>query len=87
MIKSEERKTEYCVIVQPRHREQSPYCFMGYAKNAEEAASTVLNSEWHKEVLDVKVSNEIEWNLATAKKYWEIYGEPKELFETEAILF
>lgn len=60
MVKSVERTTEYCVIVRPRHREQSPYCYKGYAKDEEEAASAVFNSDWHKEVLDVKVSNEIE---------------------------
>ena len=37
MVKSEERTTEYYVIVQPRHREQSPICYKGYAKDEEEA--------------------------------------------------
>lgn len=87
MVKSVERTTEYCVIVRPRHREQSPYCYKGYAKDEEEAASAVFNSDWHKEVLDVKVSNEIEWNSETAKKYWNEYGEPTENVETEVELF
>lgn len=87
MIKSEERQTEYYVIVQPRHREHSPYCYKGYAKDEEEAASAVFDSDWHKEVLDVKVSNEIKWNSETAKKYWKEYGEPTEIIDTEIRLF
>ena len=87
MVKSVERITEYCVIVRPRHREQSPYCYKGYAKDEEEAASAVFNSDWHKEVLDVKVSNEIEWNSETVKKYWKEYGEPTEKIDTEIRFF
>ena len=87
MIKSKERTTEYCVIVQPRHREHSPLCYKGYAEDEEEAASAVFNSDWHKEVLDVKVSNEIEWNSETAKKYWKEYGEPTEKIDTKIRLF
>ena len=87
MIKSEERTTEYCVIVQPRHREQSPYCYKGYAKDEEEAASAVFDSDWHKEVLDVKTSDELEWNTDIAKRYWEMYGEPTEVIDTEIRLF
>ena len=87
MIKSEKRITEYCVIVQPRHREQSPYCYKGYAKDKEEAASAVFNSDCHKGVLDVKVSDEIEWNSNTARKYWNEYGAPTEKIDTEIRLF
>ena len=71
MIKSKERTTEYYVIVQPRHREQSPICYKGYAKDEEEAVNAVFNSDWHKEVLDVKVSYKIEWNTDTAKRYFQ----------------
>lgn len=81
MIKSEKRTTEYCVIVQPRHREQSPICYKGYAKDKEE------NSDWHKEVLDVKVSYKIEWNTDTAKRYWNMYGVPTGTNHTEIRLF
>lgn len=74
MIKSKERMTEYCVIVRPRHREQSPICYKGYAKDEEEASCAVFNPDWHKEILDVKKSDEIVWNIDTAKMYWEKYG-------------
>ena len=87
MIKSKERTTEYCVIVQPRHREHSPICYKGYAKDEEEAASAVFDSDWHKEVLDVKAINKIEWNSDTAKKYWEKYGVPTGKIDTEIRLF
>lgn len=87
MIKSKERTTEYCVIVQPRHREHSPICYKGYAKDEEEAASAVFNYDWHKEVLDVKTSNIIEWNSETVKKYWEKYGVPTGKIDTEIRLF
>lgn len=87
MIKSAERATEYCVIVQPRHREHQPICYRGYAKDEEESASVVFDSDWHKEVLDVRVSDELEWNAETAKKYWKKYGEPTEEIETEVKLF
>ena len=87
MVKSEERTTEYYVIVQPRHREQSPYCYKGYAKDEEEAASAVFNSDCQKQVLDVKVSDEIEWNSNTARKYWKEYGEKKKKNDTEIRLF
>ena len=87
MIKSEERTTEYYVIVQPRHREHPPICYKGYAKDEEEASNSVFNSDWHKEVLDVRVSDELEWNDETAKKYWKKYGEPTEEIETEVKLF
>ena len=87
MIKSEERTTEYCVIIQPRNREHPPICYKGYAKDEEEASSAVFDYEWHKEVLEVKVSDEIEWNSETAKRYWKEYGEPTENVETEVKLF
>lgn len=87
MVKSKERTTEYYVIVQPRHREQSPICYKGYAKDEEEAVNAVFNSDWHKEVLDVKVSNEIKWNSETVKKYWKEYGEPTKDIDTEVKLF
>ena len=87
MIKSKERTTEYYVIVQPRHREQSPVCYKGYAKDEEEAVNAVFNSDWHKEVLDVKVSYKIEWNTDTAKRYWKMYGEPTEVIDTNVNLF
>lgn len=87
MIKSEERTTEYYVIVQPRYREHPPICYKGYAKDKEEASNSVFNSDWHKEVLDIRVSNEIEWNSETIKSYWKEYGEPKENVETEIKLF
>ena len=87
MIKSKERTTEYCVIVQPRHRGQSPICYKGYAKDEEEAVNAVFNSDWHKEVLDVKVSNEIKWNSETVKKYWKEYGEPTGKIDTKIRLF
>ena len=87
MIKSKERKMEYCVIVQPRHKKHPPICYKGYAKNEEEAASAVASSDWHKEVLDVKFSNEIEWNSDTAKEYWKEYGEPTMNVKTEVKLF
>ena len=87
MIKSKERTTEYYVIVQPRHREHSPICYKGYAKDEEEAASAVFNSDCHKQVLDAKASNEIEWNTDTAKRYWKMYGEPTEVIDTNVNLF
>lgn len=87
MIKSEERTTEYCVIIQPRYRERPPYCYKGYAKDTEEAINAVFNPEWHKEVLDVKSNCDITWNSDTLKKYWEMYGEPKDYVETEVRLF
>ena len=74
MIKSKERTTEYCVIAMPRHRENPPICYKGYAKDEEEAACAVFNSDWHKEILDVKKSKEIRWNLETIKMYWNMYG-------------
>lgn len=87
MIKSEERTIEYYVIIQPRHREHSPICYKGYAKDDEEASNAVFDSNFHKNVLDVKVSNEIEWNYETARKYWKEYGEPTEEIVTEVKLF
>ena len=83
MIKSKERTTEYYVIVQPRHREHSPICYKGYAKDEEEAASAVFNSDWHKEVLDIKASGEIEWDSETIKKYWKEYGNPTNRIDAE----
>ena len=87
MIKSEERTTEYYVIVQPRHREHPPICYKGYAKDEEEASNSVFNSDWHKEVLDVRVSDELEWNTETIKSYWKWYGIPTENIETDIRLF
>ena len=87
MVKSEERTTEYYVIVQPRHREHPPICYRGYAKDEEEAVSAVFDSDWHKQVLDVKVSNKIKWNADTVNNYWQEYGEPTENIETEERLF
>lgn len=87
MIKSRDRAIQYCVIVRPRHREQSPICYIGYAKDEEEAINAVFNSDWHKEVLDVKISNEIEWNADTARMYWKMYGKPTENIETDVELF
>ena len=76
MIKSEERNTEFCVIARPRYRDHPPICYKGYAKDKVEAANAVFNSDWHKEILDVKSSCEIEWNNNTIKEYWKKYGEP-----------
>lgn len=74
MIKSTELNKEYYVILQPRHREQSPIFMRGWAKDEEDAAISAFNSDWHKEVLDVvKVSN-IEITEDTCKKYWNMYG-------------
>ena len=87
MIKSKERTTEYYVIIQPRHREHPPICYRGYAKDEEEAVSAVFDSDWHKQVLDVKVSNKIKWNADTVNNYWKEYGEPTENIETEERLF
>ena len=87
MIKSEERTTEYCVIIQPRHREHPPICYKGYAKDKKEAMSTVFDSEWHKEVLDVRVSSELKWNVETIKSYWKWYGIPTGNIETDVRLF
>lgn len=87
MIKSENRTTEYCVIVQPRHREQPPVCYKGYAKDKEEAVNAVINADRHKEVLDVKVSDKLEWNTDTAKLYWKMYGKPTDNIDTEVRLF
>lgn len=87
MIKSKDRTTEYCVIVRPRHREQSPTCYKGYAKDEEEAACAVFNYDCHKEILDVKKSDEIEWDSDTVKKYWNMYGEPTENIEIDMELF
>lgn len=87
MIKSEERATEYCVVIQPRHREHPPICYRGYAKDEEEAVSAVFDSDWHKQLLDVKVSNKIKWNADTVNNYWQEYGEPTENIETEERLF
>lgn len=75
MVKAEERTIEYCVIVMPRHRENLPICYKGYAKDKEEAMNAVFNSDWHKEILDVKNSTQIQWNLETIKMYWNMYGE------------
>lgn len=83
MIKSKDRTTENCVIVRPRYREHSPICYKGYAKDEEEAACAVFNSDWHKEILDVKKSNEILWNLETVKLYWNMYGKPEEKYLQE----
>lgn len=74
MVRSEERKIEYCVIVMPRYRECPPICYKGYAKNEDEAENIVFNSNWHKEILDVKKSTEMQWNLETIKMYWSMYG-------------
>lgn len=87
MIKSEIRTTEYCVIVMPRHREQSPICYKGYAIDKEEAANAVFCPDWHKEVLDVKRSDEVEWNDDSVKKYWKLYGKPTDYINTEIRLF
>lgn len=87
MVKSSERKTEYYVVIRPRHREQAPICYKGYAKNEEEAVSVVFNPDFHKEVLDVKTSDDIEWNHNTVKEYWKQYGEPAEKIEIDVQLF
>ena len=64
------------------------YCFLrGETKDEEEAASAVFDSDWHKEVLDVKAINKIEWNSDTARKYWEKYGVPTGKIDTEIRLF
>lgn len=83
MMRSEERTTEYCVVIRPRHREQAPICYKGYAKDEEEAANAVFNPDWHKEVLDVKISDEFEWNTRTVKKYWKEYGNHAEDVEPD----
>ena len=44
MVKSEERTTEYYVIVQPRHREHSPICYKGYAKAYEQMQQSMDES-------------------------------------------
>lgn len=36
----------------------------------EEVASAVFNADWHKNVLDIKVSDETEWNSDTVRRYW-----------------
>lgn len=87
VIKSEERTTEYCVIIRPRYRDHPPICYKGYAKNEEEAANAVFNPDWHKEILDVKYNCEIEWNFDIAKKYWKMYGEPTNNVDTKVYLF
>lgn len=87
MVKSKDRTTEYCVIVRPRHREQAPICYKGYAKDEKEAVNTVFNPDWHKEIIDVKVSSDIEWNSDTIRKYWKEYGEPAENIKTDVELF
>lgn len=83
MIKSKDRATEYYVIVRPRYREHPPICYKGYAKDEREAVCAVFNSDWHKEILDVKKSNEIWWNLETVKLYWNIYGKSDEKYLEE----
>lgn len=87
MIKSKERIVEYYVIVQPRYREHPPICYKGYAKNEEEAINAVFNSEWHKNILDVKASNEMEWDFDTVKKYWKTYGNPIKSINLNVYLF
>ena len=58
-----------------------------YAKDEKEAISTVFDSEWHKEVLDVRVSDELEWNDETIKSYWKWYGIPTGNVEKDVRLF
>lgn len=74
MIKSEERNTEYFVILRPRYREHPPICMRGWAKNEEDAMNGCFNSDWHKEVLDARTCSEMEWNQDTIKHYWDMYG-------------
>ena len=74
MVQSAERNKEYYVILQPRHREQSPIFMRGWAKNGEDAAIGAFNSDWHKEVLDVVEVSNIEITEDTYKKYWNMYG-------------
>ena len=74
MVQSAERNKEYYVILQPRHREQSPIFMRGWARNGEDAAIGAFNSDWHKEVLDVVEVSNIEITEDTCKKYWNMYG-------------
>ena len=58
-----------------------------HAKDEKEAMSAVFDYEWHREVLDVRVSDELEWNAETIKSYWKWYGIPTGNIETEVRLF
>lgn len=74
MKKSEERNTEYIVIARPFYREHPPIAFVGYAKDEEEAMSSIIKHDNIKEILDCKVNEEINWNNKTALEYWRIYS-------------
>lgn len=43
MVKSAKRNKEYYVILQPRHREQSPIFMRGWARNKEDATIGAFN--------------------------------------------
>ncbi len=74
MVKSAKRNKEYYVILQPRHREQSPIFMRGWARNKEDATIGAFNSNQHKEVLDVVEVSNMEITEDTCKKYWNMYG-------------
>lgn len=80
MFKSNERTVEYCVITRPWYGEHPPICYKGYAKDEEEAANVIFRSGRYKEILDVKKSNEIQWDCETIKRYWNMYGEYDEKY-------
>lgn len=64
---------EYTVVTRPFYREQQPVLYTVLDNSVGEAASRVMNYRDVKEILDVKLSNEIVWDDETMEKYWVLY--------------
>lgn len=64
---------EYTVITRPFYREQQPVLYTVLDNSVGEAVSRVMNYRDVKEILDVKLSNEIVWDDETIDKYWILY--------------
>lgn len=68
---------EYAVIARDFYREHEPILFKVLAENKDEATNMAFKNDNLKEVLDVKLSNEIVWNEETKEKYWLLYADTK----------
>lgn len=66
---------EYAVIARDFYREHEPILNKVLANNEEEASNMVFNNRDIKEILDVKLSSEINWNEEAKIKYWLMYAD------------
>lgn len=65
---------DYAVIARDFYREHEPLLYKISADNKEEAIDVVFSKDTIKEILDVKLYDEINWNNETKEKYWLMYA-------------